>query len=342
MREPVTADPDGDKTPIEQRMVELFRTGEGKLFSGEELGDTLGVSRTAVWKHVNRLRKRGYRIDSVPSRGYRFLGAPDILTPTELSSGLRTGRIGHRIISVDETDSTNLLAFRMAEEGAEDGAVVIADSQTGGKGRLGRRWESPKGVNLYCSVILRPAMPPVRAPQLTFISAVAVARTVESVTRLRPQIKWPNDILVNGLKVAGLLNEMSSETDTIHFVVLGIGVNLNMKRDQFPEGLRHPASSLLLESGTCVSRVEFTRTLLTALDALYDDYLEHGFSPIKEEWLSRSMVMGRRVRVVSGNDATEGIVCGIDDDGALLLQRGSGGCERVLSGDVSVLEESNH
>lgn len=338
MREPVTPDPDGGKTPVEQRMVELFRAEKGKVFSGEELGSALGVSRTAVWKHVNKLRARGYLIESVPSRGYRFLAAPDTLTPTELSTGLRTVRIGRRIVAVDETDSTNQLAFRLAEEGAEDGLVVIADRQTGGKGRLGRRWESPGGVNLYCSVILRPAMPPVRAPQLTFLSAVAVARAVESVTRLCPQIKWPNDILVDGLKVAGLLNEMSSETDTIHFVVLGIGVNLNMEREQFPETLRHPASSLMLKSGARVSRVEFTRALLTSLDDLYQDYLQQGFAPIRAEWLSRSMVLGRRVRVASGDEVTVGTVAGIDDDGALLLQRDGGVSERVVAGDVTVLE----
>ncbi len=339
MREPVTPDPGSGKTPIEQRMVELFRAEEGKVFSGEELGNALKVSRTAVWKHVNKLRARGYGIESVPARGYRFLTAPDTLTATELSTGLRTGRIGRRIVSADETDSTNLLAFRLAEKGAEDGVVVIADSQTGGRGRLGRRWESPGGVNLYCSVILRPAMPPVRAPQLTFLSAVAVARAVESVTPLCPRIKWPNDILVNGLKIAGLLNEMSSETDTIHFVVLGIGVNLNMKKEQFPEGLRYPASSLMLESGACVNRVEFTRALLTALDTLYEDYLEHGFASARNEWLRRSMVQGRRVRVSSGDEATEGIVGGIDDDGALLLQRGDGVSERVLAGDVTILDD---
>lgn len=339
MREPLTPDPDGGNAPIEQRMVELFRAGAGKVFSGEELGNALKVSRTAVWKHVNKLRARGYQIESVPSRGYRLLAVPDTLTPTELSTGLRTGRIGRRIVAVNETDSTNLLAFHLAEEGAKDGLVVVADSQTGGKGRLGRRWESPRGVNLYCSVILRPAMPPVRAPQLTFLSAVAVARAVESVTRLEPQIKWPNDILVNGYKVAGLLNEMSSETDTIHFVVLGIGVNLNMKREQFPEGLRHPASSLMLESGDCVNRVEFTRALLTALDSLYDDFLEHGFALVREEWLRRSMVQGRMVRISSGSEVSEGIVGGIDEDGALLLQRGDGVFERVLAGDVTVLEK---
>jgi BirA family biotin operon repressor/biotin-[acetyl-CoA-carboxylase] ligase len=286
---------------------------------------------------VKNLLSQGYLIESVPSRGYRFLAAPDVLTSLELTSGLRTKRIGCQITSVQETESTNLLAFRLAEKSAQEGTVVIAEAQTGGKGRLGRHWESPPGVNLYCSVILRPPMSPVNAPQLTFLSAVAVARAIEEVARLQPTIKWPNDILLNGQKVAGLLNEMSAETDTIHCVVLGIGVNINMLRDQFPKDLRQPATSLYLEKGVSVNRVDFTRALLASLDELYDGYLCHGFPAIREEWLSRSSVQGRRVRVSFGNHETEGVVIGVDSDGALLLSRGEKDPERVLAGDVTIL-----
>ncbi len=337
MKEADTCGASGGKRPLEQRMLELFRDRKGNVISGQELGAALNVSRTAVWKHVKTLMAQGYQIESLPSRGYRFLSAPDVLTPLELTSGLRTKRVGCQVSCVRETESTNLLAFRLAETSAQEGTVVIAEMQTGGKGRLGRHWESPPGVNLYCSVILRPPMQPFRAPQLTFVSAVAVARAIEAVTRLQPNIKWPNDILLNGRKVAGLLNEMSAETDTIHCVILGIGVNLNMRREQFPQDLRHPATSLLLESGACVSRVEFTRALLTSLDTLYDDYLRNGFSAIRAEWLSRSTVQGRRVRVSFGNGETEGLVIGVDDDGALLLERGDRAPERVLAGDVTIL-----
>lgn len=337
MKETDTPSTESEKPPLEQRMLELFRARKGSVISGEELGSTLKVSRTAVWKHVKNLLAQGYRIESIPSRGYRYLTAPDLLTPLELSSGLQTKRIGCLISSVRETESTNLLAFRLADNSAKEGTVVIAEAQTAGKGRLGRHWESPPGVNLYCSVILRPPMSPVRAPQLTFLSAVAVARAIEGVADLQPAIKWPNDILLNGRKVAGLLNEMSAETDTIHCVVLGIGVNINMTREQFPEDLRQPATSLFLEKGVPVNRVEFTRSLLTSLDQLYDDYLCHGFPAIREEWLSRSNVLGRRVRVSFGSRETEGIVTGVDNDGALLLDSGGGTSERVLAGDVTIL-----
>lgn len=337
MKETDTCGASGGKQPLEQRMLELFRDKKGSVISGEELGAALNVSRTAVWKHVKNLMAQGYQIESLPSRGYRFLSAPDVLTSLELTSGLRTKRIGCLITCVPETESTNLLAFRLAESSAREGTVVIAETQTGGKGRLGRHWESPPGVNLYCSIILRPAMQPFRAPQLTFVSAVAVARAIEQVAQLQPKIKWPNDILLNGRKVAGLLNEMSAETDTIHCVILGIGVNINMGSEQFPQDLRHPATSLLIEKGVSVSRVDFTRTLLTALDMLYDDYLCNGFGAIRQEWLSRSTVQGRRVRVSFGKGETEGIVVGVDDDGALLLKRGNSAPERVLAGDVTIM-----
>lgn len=326
--------PDTDKLPLERRMVDLFRAGKGAVLSGEELAGALGVSRTAVWKHVKMLKAKGYRIVSLPSRGYRFIAPPDDLSDLELGAGHSAKRIGRRIVCVRETGSTNQLAFRMAEEGAGDGTVVLAEMQTGGKGRLGRRWESPPGVNLYCSVILRPPILPATAPQLTFLSAVAVARAIESVTRLQPRIKWPNDVLVHERKVAGLLNEMSAETDTIHWVVLGIGVNINMERDQFPDDLRYPASSLLLEHGAPVSRLEFTRTLLSLLDSLYDDFLNRGFEPLREEWIARAMIRFRRVAVSSGDGDMEGTVVGIDSDGALLLQTSDGVPKRVLSGDV--------
>jgi len=323
--------------PLEQRIVELFRERDGEVLSGADIAKSLKVSRTAIWKHMNGLKAQGYRIASLPSRGYRLLASPDSLAAVELAAGLNLKRIARRVYCVRETDSTNQYAFRLADEGMEEGTVVVAESQTAGKGRLGRRWESPFGVNLYCSIILRPPLSPVRASQLTFLSAVAVCRAIDTFTRLKPQLKWPNDILINGSKVAGLLNELNAEMDTVHFVILGIGVNINMRREQFPEGLRHPASSLLIEGGVPVDRSGFARAVLSALDDLYDIYLHQGFSPVKNEWLSRSTVVGRRVRVSFGKEVLEGNVSGIDDDGALLLDRGGAACERVLAGDVTLL-----
>ena len=282
-------------------ILRLFRDAGGGFVSGELISRELRVSRTAVWKHINGLRQAGYVIEAVPSRGYQLLSSPDILSVDEIHQQMRTACIGRRLVCLQETASTNADAFRLAEEGAEEGATVIADGQSGGKGRRGRVWTSPTGVNLYCSVVLRPQIMPHEAPQLTFLSAVAVARAIEATTGLKPGIKWPNDVLITGKKVAGLLNEMSAETDGINFVILGVGVNLNMSREQFPADLRTPATSLLLAGGQPLSRARFARVLLTQLDALYAEYLRHGPAPILAAWEARCDLVGRPVAVDDGS-----------------------------------------
>ena len=323
--------------PKADTIMSLFRTATGYI-SGEHLSRDLGVSRSAVWKHMSALRKDGYCIEAVPSRGYRLVSSPDIINPHEVRDRLKSNKVGGLLDFFKQTASTNADAFRLAEAGAAEGTVVLADSQTGGKGRRGRVWSSPAGVNLYCSVVLRPSIMPQEAPQLTFLSAVAVARAIELTTNLTPEIKWPNDLLVSGKKVAGLLNEMSAETDGINFVILGIGVNLNMSADQFPENLRHPATSLLIESGVRVDRSLFAAAILNELDRLYADFLAHGFGPVREEWQRRCNANGRQVIVNdSGTECTGGRFFGIDSDGAMLLRSDVGKLHRIICGDVRVI-----
>jgi BirA family biotin operon repressor/biotin-[acetyl-CoA-carboxylase] ligase len=317
-----------------EQILSLFHRSGGDLLSGEALSEGLGVSRTAIWKQIRGLRLRGFEIEAVPGRGYRFLSAPDQLSPGSIAAGLQTTVVGREIIAFPEVGSTNTEAFRLAESGALEGTVVLAELQNRGKGRLGRKWESPGGVNIYCSVILRPAILPVATPQLTFVSSLAVCRAIETVPGLSPLIKWPNDILLGGRKVAGLLNELSAETDRVNFLVLGIGLNVNMAERQFPPDLRHPATSLAIEAGHHISRLDILRALLTELDGLYARYLQEGFSPLKSEWEKRSSLCGRRVRVSSLGDDSEGVAVGIDDDGALLVRNDNGGVNRVLAGDV--------
>jgi BirA family biotin operon repressor/biotin-[acetyl-CoA-carboxylase] ligase len=310
----------------------------GGFVSGEDISRELGVSRAAIWKHISLLRKAGYLIEAVPSRGYRLVASPDLLDAESISSHLKGRRIGQHLVCLKKTSSTNADAFRLAEDGTAEGTVVIADAQSAGKGRRGRAWSSPDGVNLYCSVVLRPSIMPHEAPQLTFLSAVAVARAIEAITLIKPEIKWPNDVLIAGKKVAGLLNEMSAETDAINFVILGIGVNLNMTADQFPDDLRNPATSLMIESGSPVVRNRFTGIMLNELDKLYADFLAFGFAPVREEWQQRCNANGRHVAVSdAGVKVVSGMFAGIDEDGALLVQTGEGGIERVLSGDVRVI-----
>ena len=314
------------------RILALLYAADDVAISGQELSRQLAVSRNAVWKQINNLRNLGYAIIAEPSRGYRLPSSPDNLHAAALSHLAGNNRIGTKIIFLQETASTNAVAFSMAAEGAAEGTVIIAEQQTGGKGRLGRDWASPAGVNLYCSIILRPPIQPVAAPQLTFLSVIAVARAVEKLTPLKTRIKWPNDLLIDGRKVAGLLNEMSAETDKVNFVILGIGVNVNMSAEQFPEELRHPATSLALESGAKVDRTQFAKVMLQELDSLYAVFLEKGYAPARREWLERSSLAGALVTVTDNGSVRTGRVSGIDEYGALLLDTG----EQILSGDVTL------
>ena len=320
-------------------ILRLFQEADDGFVSGALISRELGVSRSAIWKQIEGLRELGYSIQAVPSRGYRLLDSPDILMAEELHVGLDTERIGRRILCRETVDSTNHWAYSLGEQRGEDGTVVIADRQDAGKGRMGRRWESPSGVNLYLSVLLRPSILPWDAPQLTFLSAVAVCRAITEVSGLGARVKWPNDILLNGRKVAGLLNEMSSETDRIRFVVLGIGVNLNMRAEQFPADLRYPATSVLLETGQVVPRTDFVRMLLRHLDQLYLTYLEHGSGPVMAAWAGLSDLVGRLVEVDCQSKIVTGRVVGFGDDGAMLLECADGRRESILAGDVKVVEE---
>ena len=328
---------------IDRLLLASFLACGAEFLSGGDLSASVNVSRTTVWKRIEALREHGFVFESVPSRGYRLISIPDFLHPAAVAAGMSTRRLGGMMVTFTETGSTNAVASRLGEEGAAEGTIVLAESQVQGKGRLGRIWISPAGANLYCSVLLRPPILPSNAPQLTFVSAVAVVRAIKCCSALTPVIKWPNDILINGNKVAGLLNEMTAETDRVATVVLGIGVNLNMAREQFPDDLRHPASSLFLESGIRVDRIAFTRNLLEALDELYDCYLAGGYPAIRDEWLSYCGVIGKRV-CVSDTSTSErvGVARGIDESGALLLELPDGAVERIFAGDVRLSNASGH
>lgn len=323
-----------------QKILRLFRSRKQDYLSGEELSQELGISRTAVWKHIRTLRTLGYRIDAVTSRGYRLLSGPELLVADEIRSRLSSRVIGREVICHDQLASTNLTAMELGEAGALEGLVVISDQQSAGKGRLGRRWESPAGVNLYLSILLRPVMPPWEVPRLTFLSAVAAARALREVTGLKIDVKWPNDLLVNGRKIAGLLNEMSAESDAVHHVVLGLGLNVNMTSDQFPTDLRYPATSVWLEKGTLTARLDVAVALLEHFDRLYEEFRQSGMEPIRRAWQELFVLMEKPVRVETGQASLVGVVAGIDEEGALLLRLPDGKIEKVLAGDVLPVETS--
>jgi len=317
---------------VEERIVAWLRAAEGPL-SGEELARRLGCSRAAVWKRVAVLRRQGYRIEGRPAGGYAFTAAPDRLGPAELGPHLRgTWR---RIHWFEEVDSTQRVARELARAGAPEGTAVIAERQTAGRGRLGRHWHSPAGVNLYCSVVLRPRLLPGAVPQVALVAGAAVAAVVEEEIGTHAGIKWPNDVLLEGRKVAGILTEMDSEIERVHHVIAGIGVNLNGSRTAFPPELRRKATSLRLATGRRVDRAAFTGRLLAALEARYGRFVSKGFASVRAEWESYSCLTGREVRVAAAEGELAGRVLGLDDDGALRLEH-AGRVVRVVAGEVTV------
>ena len=332
-----------ERQSAEVRIIGLLKGAPGAV-SGAFLSRELGMSRSAVWKHVEALRKAGYAIEAKPRAGYRLASKDFPFGAVELLSTVETDIIGSRALFFDSVDSTNTTALKLARDGAAEGTVVVADTQELGRGRIGREWVSPPGVNLHTSVILRPSILPPHAHMLTLLAAVAMAEVIEKVIKKRPTVKWPNDILVNERKVAGILLEMDSEIDRVHFVVVGIGVNINLDLEVLPLELQAGATSVSIETGCDYSRVEFATALYYTLEKWYKVVSDRGFgldgfAPVVEAWRSYFAHEGKTLRVSSFDDSIEGICVGIDSDGALLLRRASGEIERIISGDVQLCRE---
>lgn len=321
-----------DPSNSEELVLGFLAEAGDEFVSGEAISDKLGLTRAAVWKHVESLRGQGYRIDAVPARGYRLTAIPDRLTPLELRPLLNTHDIGQVLHHFEVIASTNDHARELAEEGAGHGEVVIAESQTGGRGRRGRPWVSPPRLNAYFSVILRPDLPPPRAPELTLLASVAICDALRQAN-VPAAIKWPNDLLVGDRKIAGILTELASEPERVHWAVVGIGVNVNAAAGDFPPELRDLATSILLERGAPAPRALFVAACLTSLEGWLDRHAEEGFEPVRQAWRERSSTLGREVTVkTEGRDIT-GRAEDVDEGGALLVQTGEH-LERIVSGDV--------
>jgi BirA family biotin operon repressor/biotin-[acetyl-CoA-carboxylase] ligase len=316
----------------EELVLAFLAEAADEFVSGEAISDKLGLSRAAVWKHVNALRAQGYRIDAIPARGYRLAGIPDRLGALELRPLLSTSELGHTLHCFDEVASTNDVAKALAEDGALHGEVVVAERQTAGRGRRGRAWVSPPGRNVYLSVILRPELPPQRAAEVTLVASVALCEAVREAG-VEADIKWPNDVLAGGRKLGGILTEMAAEPDKVQWVVVGIGVNLNARREDFPPELRDVATSLAMERGEPVPRALFAAALLGALERRLTVHAEEGFGEIRDAWREMSGTLGRDVRVATAEGEIVGRAEDIDETGALLV-RGPRGLERITGGDV--------
>ncbi len=326
------------KIDMDDEILNLLRNHPYDFISGQEISRQLKVTRTAVWKRINHLRKMGYEIEGETHSGYRLIRSPDLLLPSEVKPLLRTKWMGRTIHHFQSIDSTNSKAYQLAMEGAEEGEVVVAESQTQGKGRLGREWFSPPFLNLYLSVILRPKISPHQASMVTLMAAVATAEAIQQATGLDPKIKWPNDLLLRERKVAGLLNEIHSEADRIHFIILGIGVNINMEIKMFPKEIRQKATSLRMEKGEMISRKDFIQILLQRLERWYLTLLEEGPSAILEAWRKWATIKGRWVKVISFGETLLGRAIDIDSDGALIIEMKEGGQKRILAGDVEYFD----
>lgn len=324
---------------MKTKILQILRQSEDYV-SGQELCESLGVSRTAVWKSIKQLREKGYKIEAVQNRGYRLAGVPDILSKQEIESLIRTKWLGNEVFYYDEIDSTNTEAKRKAEEGAPHGTLVVADMQNAGRGRRGRNWSSPRNQGIFFTILLRPEIEPANAPMLTLVKAIAVARGISKCTGLKAQIKWPNDVVINGKKVVGILTEMSAQIDYVNHIVVGTGINVH--QTSFPEELAEKATSIDIElrntgkTGT-VSRAQLLEEILEQFEACYETYIQtQDLSGLIEEYNQTLVNIGCKVKVLDPLGEFEGCALGINKHGGLLVERENGKIEEISSGEVSV------
>ena len=322
---------------IDEKILSKLRNNTDHV-SGEELCKIADVSRTAIWKHVEKLREEGYGIEASPHLGYRLLNIPDRLIPSEIKWKLKAKVLGKEVLTYKKVDSTNDIAYELAEKGLKEGSVILAEEQAKGKGRHGRTWLSPSGSGIYFSVILRPEIIPNEISKITLLAAVATAQAIREAAGLQAMIKWPNDILVNHKKVCGILTEMKAEQDGVDFIVIGIGINVNNPLKQLPKGASSLAEELpSYRKGEQVSRIDLTKKLIEKLEEDYFLLKKDGFRPIMNEWKHLTDMLGSRVKVSLQNRTFEGLAHDIDPDGALVVRRDAGTLERISSGDVTMI-----
>ncbi len=321
----------------DSRILAALRANGNGGVAGTELSQKLGISRAAVWAHIEQLRALGYEIEAGPHVGYRLVSAPDVLHADDLLSSLgKTQVIGRDIRVFEETTSTNDIVEKLARDNVPEGVVVFAESQSKGRGRLGRKWISPPRRGLWLSVLLRPRMRPTAVTQLTIAAATALFRAIRAQSGLTPEIKWPNDILIHGKKVAGILTELTAEPDEVRHVILGMGVSVNINASDFPAELRKVATSLKIESGQRQDRAALAIKILQELDCEYARLAAGEFEEIANEWERHCSTIGREVTVLIGSRKIQGRVESLDADGALQIRTQHGHLERIIGGDVTV------
>ncbi|WP_207667463.1 biotin--[acetyl-CoA-carboxylase] ligase [Clostridium sp. 1xD42-85] len=317
------------------QLIQLLAKNEEDYISGQALSEELNISRSAIWKHMKELEKDGYEIEAKSKRGYRIISYPEKISENTVRWGLETKWLGKNVIHREVTSSTQIIAHNAAKEHKGHGTIVIADEQISGRGRMNRDWHSKKGDGMWMSMVLQPSLPPYLAPQLTLLTAVALAETIEELTALMPSIKWPNDILFdNEKKCAGILTELQAEQDQIQYVIIGVGLNINQESKDWPVEVQQRATSLQIETGRQWSIKQIMQHFLKHFEILYDTYMQQGFLAVKTKWEAYGFKMGERITIRQLDRHRQAIFYGLADDGALLIKNEDGSVERLYSGEI--------
>ncbi|WP_144511357.1 biotin--[acetyl-CoA-carboxylase] ligase [Bacillus sp. FJAT-22090] len=324
---------------IKEKILSQLLGAKGEPISGQKLADELNISRTMIWKHLKNIEEDGYVIEAIKKKGYILQSIPDIVSPDRITPHLETKHIGRNIVYHPVCDSTQIIAAEKAREDALHGTVVITEEQTAGRGRLERSWDSSASKGIWMSVIIRPEISPQNAAQFTLVSAVAITRAIEDITNCSPHIKWPNDLLINGKKVTGILTELQADMDRVQSIIIGIGVNVNQDIDAFDQSIQSIATSLKMETGKEVDRAELVAKILYYLEKYTDMYVENGFEPIKLLWESYNCTLGKRIRANLLRETLEGVAIGITNDGVLQLQLDSGEVRGIYSADIHLMNQ---
>lgn len=322
------------KSNVRQALLDAFKNANGNFISGEKLAQNIGCSRTAIWKHIEDLKKDGFHVEAVRKKGYRLLEQSNKLSENEIYLGLETEEIGRSVYFFESVTSTQKVAKEYAMNGAKHGTLIVADEQTEGRGRMVRKWYSPKGTGIWASFILRPDIQIQHAPQLTLLSAVAVVQAIKKVTHITPEIKWPNDILISGRKVCGILTELQAEEDRIQSVILGIGINVNQDKNDFSAEIIKKATSLKIELGKTVNRSSLIQSLCYYIEQLLHLYISEGFTPIKSLWETYAVSIGKRISARTVKGTFDGVALGINNEGVLLLKQDNGDIVEIISADI--------
>lgn len=325
---------------MKDKIIEFLKDNNNEFVSGEEISKRLGVTRAAVWKHINSLKESGYNIESVSKKGYRLTFCPDVLTYEEIKDHLNTEFMGRNIIHFDELDSTNSYAKKIADTLDGEGHVVITEKQLMGRGRMGRQWSSQNNSGIWMSIILRPRISIFEVSKITQVAAAAVNLAFLNLG-IESKIKWPNDIIINDKKVCGILTEMNSEINVINYVVVGIGINVNNSVNDFSDELKDIATSIKIETEKEVKRKILLAEILNNFENLYNDLNNNNFNSSLEICKKNSYVIGKDVNLIKNQVITEAVVIDLNEEGELVVKYNNGEIDKIISGEVSVRIKNN-